>query len=102
MFERIIERGGLKEETWKEYGFKLDKKGKLTWAKIRFVHMSSEVQDTLDYTSKLSRHPDHIHKLMEEGKRQGEKLIAGLSRPAQTVYEAMKELGAAFEKEKFE
>jgi NTE family protein len=101
-FERIIERGGLAVEKWKKYGFRVDKKGQLTWPKIRFVHMSSEVQETLDYTSKLSRHPDHIHKLMVEGDRQGKKLLADLSRPAQTVYEALKELGAEFEKEKFE
>ncbi len=101
-FERIIERGGFKEELWKEYGFRLDKNGKLTWTKIRFVHMSSEVQETLDYVSKLSRHPDNIQKLMKEGERQGEKLLADLSRPAQTVVEALKGLGAKVEKAKFE
>jgi NTE family protein len=101
-FERIIERGGLREEAWKEYGFKLDKNGKLTWVKIRFVHMSQEVQDTLDYTSKLSRHPDLIHKLTEEGERQGEKLLADLSKPAQTVVEALKGLGGIVERGKFE
>jgi NTE family protein len=101
-FERIIARGGFREETWKEYGFRLDKNGKLTWTKIRFVHMSSEVQETLDYSSKLSRHPDHIHRLMEEGERQGKGLLADLSRPARTVVEAIQELGGKVEKAKFE
>jgi NTE family protein len=102
MLERIIERGGLREETWKEYGFNVDKNGKLTWPKMRFVHMSEEVLDSLDYTSKLSRHPDLIHKLMEEGERQGKKLLADLSRPALTVHEAVQGLGTKFGKGKFE
>lgn len=87
LFERILERKGFVEEAWKEYGYSLDK-----WVKIRFVHMSGELLESLDYPSKLSRHPDLIHKLMEDGERQGKKLLAGLSRPAQTVEEAMQEL----------
>jgi NTE family protein len=87
VYERILEKKGFVEKVFKEYGYSLDK-----WVKIRFVHMSSEVQDSLDYPSKLSRDPDLIQKLMEDGERQGQKFIAGLSRPAQTVEEAMQEL----------
>lgn len=86
-FERILERKGFVEEAWKEYGYSLDK-----WVKIRFVHMSREVADSLDYPSKLSREPHLIHKLMEDGERQGKKLLAGLSRPALKVEEALQEL----------
>ncbi len=86
-FERILERKGFVEDVWKEYGYDLDK-----WVKIRFMHMSREVQDSLDYPSKLSRHPELIHKLMEDGERQAQKLMAGLSGPAHTVEEALEEL----------
>ena len=54
--------------------------------------MSKEVQESLDYPSKLSREPGLIHKLMADGERQGKKLLAGLSGPAHTVEEALQEL----------
>jgi len=87
LYERLLERKGLNEDVWKEYGYDLDK-----WVKIRFVHMSKDVQDSLDYPSKLSREPSLIHKLMADGERQAQKLMAGLSEPAHTVVEALQEL----------
>jgi len=42
---------------------------------VRFVRMSSELQSTLDYVSKLSREPTHIHKLIEDGEKQGRKFL---------------------------
>jgi len=87
IFERVLEKKGFSEDVMKEYGYSLDK-----WVKIRFVHMSREVQDSLDYPSKLSREPGLIHKLMEDGERQGQKLLAGLSEPAHTVEKALQEL----------
>lgn len=87
IFERILARKGFVEEVWSDYGYSLD-----TWVKIRFVHMSKEVQESLDYPSKLSRDAGLIHRLMEDGERQGEKLLAGLSKPAHTVEEALQEL----------
>lgn len=86
-YERILMKKGFVEEVWKEYGYDLDK-----WVKIRFVHMSSKIQDRLDYPSKLSRHPELIHELMADGERQAKKLLAGLTMPAHTVEEAMQEL----------
>ena len=38
---------------------------------VRFVRMSTELQSTLDYVSKLSREPSHIHTLIEDGEKQG-------------------------------
>ena len=38
---------------------------------VRFVQMSPELQSTLDYVSKLSREPSHIHRLIEDGEQQG-------------------------------
>ena len=42
---------------------------------VRFVHMSSELQSTLDYVSKLSREPSQIHRLIEDGEKQGRRLL---------------------------
>jgi len=46
---------------------------------VRFVYMSSELQSTLDYVSKLSREPTHIHKLIEDGEKQGRKFLESLA-----------------------
>lgn len=87
IFERLLEHKGLSEDAMKQYGYRLDK-----WVKIRFVHMSKEVQDSLDYPSKLSREPSHIRRLMQDGVMQGKRFLAGLSEPAHTVEEALREL----------
>ncbi|HWT80738.1 MAG TPA: patatin-like phospholipase family protein, partial [Candidatus Methylomirabilis sp.] len=46
---------------------------------VRFVHMSSELQSTLDYVSKLSREPSQIHRLIEDGEKQGRKFLESLA-----------------------
>jgi NTE family protein len=38
---------------------------------VRFIRMSDELQSQLDYVSKLSREPSHIHRLIEDGEKQG-------------------------------
>ncbi len=45
---------------------------------VRFVRMSSELQSTLDYVSKLSREPSHIHRLIDDGEKQGRKFLESL------------------------
>jgi NTE family protein len=46
---------------------------------VRFLHMSPEIQSSLDYVSKLSREPSHIHRLIEDGKKQALKFLKSLS-----------------------
>ena len=46
---------------------------------VRFVQMSPELQSTLDYVSKLSREPAHIHRLIEDGEKQGRKFLESLT-----------------------
>jgi NTE family protein len=46
---------------------------------VRFVRMSPELQSALDYVSKLSREPSHIHKLIEDGEKQGRKFLESLA-----------------------
>jgi len=47
---------------------------------VRFVHMSPELQETLDYVSKLSRQPSHIHRLIADGIKQGREFLSNLSK----------------------
>ena len=37
---------------------------------VHFIRMTQELQDSLDYPSKLSRQPEHIERLMADGKAQ--------------------------------
>lgn len=82
-FERAFERGGLALDVWKEYGYDTEH-----WIRLRLIQMSKPLLDSLDYASKLSRAPEHIHRLMEDGAKQARRLLAGLSEPAYTVAEA--------------
>jgi NTE family protein len=81
-FERAFRGGGLVLDVFKELGYPTD-----TWIKLRLIHMSKQTLDTLDYASKLSRAPEHIHRLMEDGARQARQLIENLSAPAYTCEE---------------
>ncbi len=42
--------------------------------KVRFLRMSSELAESLDYPSKLSRHPAHIGRLIADGAAQAERV----------------------------
>lgn len=46
---------------------------------VRSIHISPDVQSGLDYVSKLSRQPEHIHRLLEDGKKQGRNFLKSLS-----------------------
>jgi hypothetical protein len=70
-------------EVWKGLGFDTEQ-----WIKLRLIQMSKPLLDSLDYASKLSRAPEHIHRLMADGAVQAQRLIANLSEPAYTVAEA--------------
>ncbi|MFO0946628.1 MAG: patatin-like phospholipase family protein [Planctomycetota bacterium] len=42
---------------------------------VHFVRMSEQLQDSLDYVSKLSREPTHITRLIEDGEKQGSEFL---------------------------
>jgi len=46
---------------------------------VRFIRMSKELGESLDYPSKLSRHPTHIRNLIQDGERQASAFLAELS-----------------------
>jgi NTE family protein len=81
-FERAFSVGALALDVLKEFGYPTD-----TWIKLRLIQMSKPMLDSLDYASKLSRAPEHIHKLIEDGSRQARHLIEHLSEPALTCEE---------------
>lgn len=54
--------------------------------------MSEELQDSLDYPSKLSRNLDVIRNLMADGEKQVQAFLADLSKPANTIQEAANKL----------
>ncbi len=62
--------------------------------KIRFIKISDSIQSSLDYSSKLSRSPQLIDRLMAEGKAQAKQFLASLSQPGLTPKEALAEISA--------
>jgi NTE family protein len=47
--------------------------------KVRFIRMSKEIEERLDYPSKLSRQPAHITRLLADGEAQARLFLAGLA-----------------------
>lgn len=87
MLGRIFKAKGFKKAMLKELGYTNPE-----WVKIRFIHMTEEIQSSLDYPSKLSRDPSHINKLIEDGEKQGQEFLKTLSQPADTIEEAVRKL----------
>jgi NTE family protein len=64
---------------WIEEGFfKEEKVWQIKPVKIRWIEMSEEVSDSLDYASKLERGAWFIEKLMADGERQADKFLMSL------------------------
>lgn len=61
----LLQEGSLTDEVRARFGF--DVAEPIT---VRFLRMSQEEQERLDYPSKLSRQPRHIEKLLADGERQ--------------------------------
>lgn len=62
----LLSEKAVKEDVLAQFGFVRHDP-----VAVRFIQMSPELQSTLDYVSKLSREPSHIHRLMEDGRKQG-------------------------------
>ena len=61
----LLEKGVFREELQEKY----------KPVQIRWIAMSEEVTDRLDYTSKLERDAAFIDSLMDEGEKQAEKFL---------------------------
>jgi NTE family protein len=61
----LLNKGALNEELQKKY----------KPVKIRWIAMSEEMTDSLDYSSKLERDSEFIGRLMDEGEKQAEEFL---------------------------
>ncbi|WP_233743209.1 patatin-like phospholipase family protein [Leptodesmis sichuanensis] len=82
----LLMKGAYKEEFLDELGLRepvkiprsfIDLEDKPYY--IPFIEMSSELQTSLNYESKLDRNPERIHRLIEDGKQQARKFLAARS-----------------------
>jgi NTE family protein len=79
----LLLKGAYKEEFLNELGLRepikiprsfIDLENKPYY--IPFIEMSPELQNSLNYESKLDRNPESIHRLVEDGKQQARKFLA--------------------------
>jgi NTE family protein len=49
---------------------------------VRFIRMSTELQEGLDYPSKLSRQPRHIDRMIADGEAQADAFLDQIGQPA--------------------
>lgn len=71
---QLIQQGGLTESI--RARLRIDTSEPIA---VRFIRMSKELGESLDYPSKLSRHPAHITRLIEDGVRQASTFLAELT-----------------------
>jgi NTE family protein len=69
----LLEEGALSDRFRAKFGLE-----NLTKIKVRFIRMSPQLQEGLDYPSKLSRQPAHISRLIADGEAQGRSFLAAL------------------------
>lgn len=73
-FNGLLREKAINLEVAKRFGF--HRTEPIT---IRYIHMSAELQSTLDYVSKLSRNPTQIRKLIADGKHQAFAFLESLA-----------------------
>ena len=73
MVNMLLQEGALTPAFRARFGF--DTTERIT---VRFIRMSQEVQETLDYPSKLSRLPEHIDRLIADGETQATAFLSQL------------------------
>jgi NTE family protein len=69
----LLQEGALSDSFRARFGF--DMVEPIT---VRFIRMSQELQEGLDYPSKLSRQPRHIERLLADGESQAHAFLDGL------------------------
>ena len=71
MVNMLLKEGALTPGFRASFG--LDTTERIT---VRFIRMSQELQETLDYPSKMSRLPAHIDRLIADGEAQATAFLA--------------------------
>ncbi|MFO0868368.1 MAG: hypothetical protein U0935_05420 [Pirellulales bacterium] len=72
----LLREKALAHEVLERYGF-----FRRDPVEIRYIRMSDELQQELDYVSKLSREPSHVQKLIADGEQQARRFLAALETP---------------------
>jgi NTE family protein len=82
MWNTLIEEGALTDNFRARFGIEFTAP-----IVVHFIRMSQELQDSLDYPSKLSRQPGHIERLKADGRLQAAAFLnrIGGGRPPQTA-----------------
>jgi NTE family protein len=73
MVNFLIQQGALTAEFRARLGM-----GSTEPVQVRFIRMSPDLAESLDYPSKLSRHPAHIAKLIADGEAQAQAFLDGI------------------------
>jgi NTE family protein len=73
MVNMLLQEGALTPGFRARFGF--DTTERIT---VRFIRMSTELQETLDYPSKMSRLPAHIDRLIADGEAQAAAFLSGM------------------------
>jgi len=70
LINRLLEKGAFNDAFLAKRKYKQ--------IKIHIIEMSSEMQENLDYSSKINRDSKHIDLLIEDGEKQGNKFLESL------------------------
>ena len=91
----LIEQGALNDKFRAHFGIDT-----IEPIKVRFIRMSRELQEGLDYPSKLSRQPEHIDRLIADGETQAatflQQIFEGDAAQDQTAVAALTGNGGAY------
>jgi NTE family protein len=71
LINKFLEQGAFAGEFLAEHGYKP--------VEVRIVEMSSELQHSLNYSTKINRSAGHINRLIEDGEKQGKKFLESLA-----------------------
>jgi len=74
MINFLLQEGALTDEF--RARFELDTTDPI---KVRFIRMSDELRQSLDYPSKLSRQPHHIARLIADGEAQASAFLSAMT-----------------------
>ncbi len=65
LINKLLKKGAFTKEYLAKYRI----------IETRTVEMSSDLQESLNYSSKLNRDSDHINRLIQDGERQGKRFL---------------------------
>jgi NTE family protein len=82
ILNNLLLRGAFKDEFLEEFYIKEPIKIPRSFVELEdkpyyipFIEMSDDLQNSLDYETKLDRNPEHIKQLIQDGEQQGKKFL---------------------------